>query len=122
MSYKNGMSKTQFKNYMRMFWTEKWRYGRSVEEWVNSLNDKWSGTSLGKDIRQTPYGQRAQDMLFSAIDKLVLEKKIFKIQGENLKTMIKSSDRENAILAIQIMHGLKPKKFKKIPKNTETNE
>jgi len=133
MSYKKGMLKAKFKQTMRMFWTERWKYERSVEEWVDSLSGPeviWS-TPTGNVSVHTPHyvsvplGYRAKDLLFSAIDKLVLERKLLKQQGESLKKMIESPDPENALVAVTIMATLKPRKFKKIInqeiKNTETN-
>lgn len=126
MSYKKGLSKTRFKQTMRMFWTERWRYQRTPEEWVESVHTDTGVWYSGPDrnVINAPFGRRASDLLFSAVDKLVLERKLLKASGENMKEMIVSPDRENALVAIQIMAALKPKKFKKVIniKNTETNE
>ena len=125
MSYKKGMSKAKFKATMRMFWTERWKYERTPEEWVNDLQRTsgvvWSSGSIidNPTYSPAPWGKRAEDLLFSAVDKLVLERKIFKKQGERMKEMIASEDKENVLVAIQIMAGLKPKKFKIIKVNEE---
>jgi len=113
MSYKKGLSKSRFKQTMRMFWTERWKYERTPEEWVECLNYK-STYSSELAWKRFPYGKRATDLLFSALDKLVLERKLTKEQGENLKEMIESPDRENALVAITVMATVKPKKFKKL--------
>jgi hypothetical protein len=127
MSYKKGMSKARFKATMRMFWTERWKYERTPEEWVQSLSGSqvwWStpGTSQAPSPQYiSPYGSKSSDLLFSALDKLVLEKKLNKLEGENMKKMIAGTP-EDAFIALTIMATLKPKKFKRTPKNTETNE
>jgi len=110
MSYKKGLTKTKYKNMMRMFWTQKWKYERSIEDWVESLDlksSKWNTPHL-----KHPYGERAFDILFLALDKLVLEKKLNKLEAENMKKMIEGSP-EDAFIAISIMAKLKPKKFKR---------
>jgi len=125
MSYKKGLSKTRFKASMRMFWTEKWKYEKTPEEWVEALKSEPESRRHGSRMIPPgmPQGKRAEDLLFSAIDKLVLERKLLKEQSKNLKEMLSSPDPENTLVAITIMAALKPKKFKKITtKNTETNE
>ena len=122
--YKKGLTKSKFKQTMRMFWTERWKYERTPEEWVTALNSNsgivWS--TLVKDIGSMPWGKRVSDLLYSAIDKLILEKKLKKEEGVNLKKMLDGTP-EDAYIAVSAMAVLKPKKFKKIiPKNTETNE
>lgn len=116
MSYKRGLSKSRFKDSMRMFWTNKWKYERTPEEWVESLryDNIWSSPASLKVPVGTPYGTRSRDLLSSAIDKLVLEKKMLKDEGERLQEMINSPDLENALVAITIMAQKKPKKFKKV--------
>lgn len=130
MSYKKGLSKTRFKHKMRMFWTERWKYERTVGQWVESLTGPqvfWSTPGGGGNIStpsysNPPHGRKAKDLLEDALDKLVLEKRLKKDEGENMKKMI-SGTEEDAYVAISVMATLKPKKFKKITtKNTETNE
>lgn len=110
----------------RDFWTNKWKYERTPEEWVNIITDGvwWNSTnpngsrtsmkSLGLDV------SKAKSLLYDAIDKLILEKKLQKKDETRLKEMIDSPDRENAIVAITIMATLKSKKFKQL--KPETNE
>lgn len=118
MSYKKGMSKEKFKNKMRMFWTERWKYERSVEDWVQALTGfvKMNNVSFQPhpmfDNIKAPYGRKAKDLLEDALDKLVLEKKLKKDEAQNMKKMI-SGTEEDAFIAISIMANLKPKKFKK---------
>lgn len=127
MSYKKGMSKAKFKATMRMFWTERWRYERTVDDWVNSLSGAqvvWSTRGISRVPNPyyiSPYGSKASDLLFSACDKLVLEKKLTKLEAENLKKMIEGTS-EDAYIAISAMAIMKPKKFKKETKqvNLET--
>lgn len=127
MSYKKGLSKTRFKQKMRMFWTERWKYERTVDDWVQALTGfvKMNNVSFQPhpmfDNIKAPYGSKAKDLLEDALDKLVLEKKLKKDEGENMKKMIAGTD-EDAFLALTIMATLKPKKFKRTPKNTETHE
>ena len=131
MSYKKGLSKAKFKQTMRMFWTERWKYERTPEDWVISIHGPHiRGSNKGVYAQGSkalpPWAGRATDLLFSAIDKLVLERKLLKQQAKNLKEMLSSPDPENALVAVTIMATLKPRKFKKIInqeiKNTETNE
>jgi hypothetical protein len=120
MTYKKGLSKTKFKNTMRMFWTQRWKYERTPEDWVDSL------TQDGIQYWNSSFGALSKhftrDLLEAALDKLVLEKKLDKDQAESLKKMIAGTS-EDAHVALIIMATLKPKKFKKITtKKTETNE
>lgn len=116
MSYKKGLSKTKFKNKMRMFWTYRWKYERTVEEWVESLKGtqvKYSTPSGMKQIINVPpFHKKAKDLLEDALDKLVLEKKLKKDEVQNLKKMLDGTP-EDAYIAISIIASLKPKKFKK---------
>lgn len=98
--YKRELSKTQFKHRMRNFWTNRWHYERTPEDWVEKMDNAL-------------YRTYTQNLLKQALDKLVLEKKIDKEQNKNLLAMIKSSDKENATVALHVMAQLKPKKFKK---------
>lgn len=111
MSYKKGLSKTKFKNKMRNFWTDRWKYERTPEDWVDSL------TQDGIQYWNSSFGALSKhftkDLLEAALDKLVLEKKLDKDEAENLKKMI-AGTKEDAYLAIIVMAGLKPKKFKKV--------
>lgn len=123
MTYKKGLTKAKFKQMMRMFWTEKWKYERTPEEWVDALKGPqvmWSTPtgSVSPNYRKSPYGTRAMDILSSGLDKLVLEKKLKKEEAINLKKMLEGTS-EDAFVAISIMASLKPKKFKRIPKNTD---
>ena len=110
MTYKKGMSKSRFKNKMRNFWTDRWRYEKTPQEWVDSLAEDgtqyWSNTHLRLSSSFT------RDLLEDALDKLVLEKKLNKDEAENLKKMIRGTE-EDAYVAVSAMAILKPKKFKK---------
>jgi len=112
MTYKKGMSKSKFKNKMRNFWTNYWRYERTPQEWVDSIFETtiWSNRRLAAS--QVPYGGKAIDLLDSALDKLVLEKKLKKEEALNMQKMLLGTE-EDAYLALIVMAGLKPKKFKK---------
>jgi len=107
MSYKRGMSKSKYKAHMKLFWTRRWRYEKSPEEWVELINNRRGGAE-------------ALRLVQDAVEKLILEKQVSKEQGVNLQNMLKSPDEENNLVALTIMATLKPKKFKRI-KNTETN-
>ena len=109
MTYKKGMSKAKFKHSMSNFWPTRWQYSKTVEEWVHALHDGAFSSTQQREV----YRNLIKDLLFSAIDKLVLERKLLKQQGKNMKEMISSPDPENALVAITIMAALKPKKFKK---------
>ena len=112
MSYRKGLSKSAYKNKMRMFWTTKWRYQRTPEEWLDAIKLDAINTYLWEATRN-------RNLLNDAVDKLVLERKLLDKQGIRMKEMIASPDKENVLLAIQIMAGLKPKKFKIIKVNEE---
>jgi len=124
--YKKGLSKTKFKNKMRMFWTKYWKYERTVDQWVNSLTGpqvEWSGPTGIKHVplpnyKEAPFHKKAKDLLEDALDKLVLEKKLKKEEAQNLKKMLEGTS-EDAFVAISIMASLKPKKFKRVLKNTD---
>lgn len=115
------MSKARFKHTMSNFWPTRWQYSKTVEEWVDALHDGAFSSTQQRDI----YRNLIRDLLFSAIDKLVLERKLLKQQAKNLKEILSSPDKENALVAVTIMAALKPRKFKKLInqeiKNTETN-
>lgn len=110
MTYKKGMSKTKFKSKMRNFWTDRWKYERTPQQWVDSLAEEgsryWSSHQFKISTSFT------KDLLEDALDKLVLEKKLKKDEAENLKKMLAGTE-EDAYLAVVVMAGLKPKKFKK---------
>jgi 23S rRNA G2069 N7-methylase RlmK/C1962 C5-methylase RlmI len=110
MSYKKGLSKTKFKNAMRMFWTQRWKYERTPDQWVEALKE--DGTRYWSSSRFKLSTSFTKDLLEDALDKLVLEKKLKKDEAENLKNMLASTE-EDAYLALIVMAGLKPKKFKK---------
>lgn len=101
------MTKTKFKHKMRNFWTLHWVYERSPEDWAELVYREGTGW-INLNTRQ-----KIKDLLESALDKLVLEKKITKEQHANLLAMIQSPDKENAIVALHVMAQLKPKKFEK---------
>lgn len=118
MAYKKGLTKAKFTSMMRMFWTQKWKYERTPQEWADAVHFKgpqviWSTpTGVPSPMYQKPpYGIRAVDMLSSAVDKLVLEKKLKKEEGESLKNMLKGS-YDDTYIAVSAMAVLKPKKFK----------
>jgi hypothetical protein len=113
------MSKTKFKNRMRMFWTQMWKYERTPEQWAAALsgfvkvnNISFMPHPIFDSHLKAPYGKKAIDLLEDALDKLVLEKKLKKEEAKNMKKMI-SGTQEDAFIAISIMANLKPKKFKK---------
>lgn len=113
MSYKKGISKSKFKNKMRMFWTQRWKYERTPEEWVDSITEPthmWSNSKFSRSA--APYGKKALDILEDALDKLVLEKKLKKEESANMKKMLAATE-EDAYVAISVMAQLKPKKFKR---------
>lgn len=111
MTYKKGMSKSRFKNKMRNFWTDKWKYEKTPQQWVEALADDglqyWNSTVNHLSHHFT------RDLLEDALDKLVLEKKLTKDEAESLKKMIHGT-AEDAYLALIVMAALKPKKFKKV--------
>lgn len=111
MTYKKGMSKSRFKNKMRNFWTDRWRYEKTPEVWVESLKEDGSQYWSNSDCRLSSSFTR--DLLEDALDKLVLEKKLNKDEAENLKKMIRGTE-EDAYVAVSAMAILKPKKFKKV--------
>lgn len=95
------ISNTRYKNGLKLFWIRHWKYERTPEQWVDLIDSRMSGA---KDIR----------LLEMALNKLEREKKIDAIEKARLWEMIKSPDRENAIVAVTIMAVLKPRKFKKV--------
>ena len=100
--YKNGLTKTKYKNKMRMFWTDRWRY-KTVEWWYNNI--------LLRDIRlKTEIHLR---LLKLALEKMCLERKIDKDQVETLTAMLESSDNESKMLALLTMQRFNPKKFER---------
>ena len=118
MTYKKGMSKSRFKNKMRNFWTDRWKYEKTPQGWVDSISE---GVKIYWSNHDNIGSNQAINLLEDALDKLVLEKKLNKLEGENMKKMI-SGTSEDAFIALTIMATLKPKKFKRTPKNTETHE
>ena len=119
--YKNGLSKTQYKNKMRMFWTKRWKYQRTPEEWLDDLFPE------GKEKPLLPKNQYhyvlykrpssyqkelSMNLLNDAVDKLTLEKKFTKDQSNTVKKMLASS-KEDAYMALVLMKSAKPKKFKR---------
>jgi len=119
--YKNGLSKTQYKNKMRMFWTKKWKYQKTLEEWVDDLfpeetkkaNFVTNQHHYVKYKWPSPYEKQiSKDLLNDAVDKLTLEKKFTKDQSDTVKKMLASS-KEDAYVALVLMKSAKPKKFKK---------
>ncbi|TXG80322.1 MAG: hypothetical protein E6R13_08320 [Spirochaetes bacterium] len=110
--YKQRLTKSKYKNKMRMFWTEKWHYELGVDMWTDIITGKvlWTGGGGA-------FGQRkANELMFGAIEKLILEKKLKKEEADSLRNMLRSADPENVYMAISVISRLKPKKFKQ-PKN-----
>lgn len=106
------MTKSKYKESMRFFWTKKWKYKRTPEEWVNAINGEppekgalWYSSSW--------YAALTKDLVCSAIDKLVLEKRFTKDEAVNLKKML-DAGKEDQYIALSAMASVKPKKFKKI--------
>jgi hypothetical protein len=118
MSYKKGMSKARFKATMRFFWTDHWNYERTPEVWVSIISGEitpvHSKGNFMTNGMSNLYRNKQKELLESAIDKLVLEKKLTKEKGANVLAMVQSPDKENALVALHIMAQLKPKKFKKV--------
>jgi len=118
MTYKKGMSKSKFKNKMRNFWTDRWKYEKTPQGWVDSIS---KGVKIYWSNHDNIGSNQAINLLEDALDKLVLEKKLKKDEAENLKKMIRGT-AEDAYVAVSAMAILKPKKFKQLTiKNTETN-
>lgn len=111
--YKNGMTKSKFKESLRFFWTKKWTCKRSPQDWVSIINAKEIWTIGNREYAKTINASSTKRILVMAVDKLVLEKKCTKDEGENLKKMLESEDQENQFLAITVMANLKPKQFLK---------
>lgn len=109
MTYKKGMSKSKFKNKMRNFWTDRWKYEKTPQGWVDSIS---KGVKIYWSNHDNIGSNQAINLLEDALDKLVLEKKLKKDEAENLKKMIAGTE-EDAFIALTIMAQLKPKKFKK---------
>ena len=108
MTYKKGMSKSKFKNKMRNFWTDRWKYEKTPQGWVDSIS---KGVKIYWSNHDNIGSNQAINLLEDALDKLVLEKKLKKDEAENLKKMIDGTE-EDAFIALSIMAQLKPKKFK----------
>lgn len=108
MTYKKGMTKSKYKAKMRNFWDDRWYHNVSIETWCGLLtNEKW--TSLSQAFNQ----RRANELIFDAIEKLILEKKLTKDEAETLRNMLRSKDKENVHLAVMIIAKIKPKVFAK---------
>lgn len=108
--YRKGMTKSKYKESMRLFWTKRWKYERTPEDWVNHINGL---KDLPSWYSKTHHAQTSKELVFDAIEKLVLEKKFTQEQAENLKKMI-NAGTEDQYVALSIMAAAKPKKFKKI--------
>lgn len=112
--YKKGMSKTKYKESLRMFWTKDWVYEKSIEEWKNGLTKGFFTERSRQFVSLTTAKNRYKYIIIRAIDKLVLEKKLTKDAGKNISEMINSPDEESVYTALSILQTLKPKKFKKV--------
>lgn len=102
------MTKSKYKNSMRMFWTKEWKGDKTPDEWVECISDKGSPNHSIKMFRV-----KHRTILLNALDKLVLEKKMSKEQKNSVERMILSPDPENQYIGVSIMATLKPKKFKR---------
>lgn len=110
MTYKKGMTKSQYKKRMKDFWTKRWDNKLTVTQWTSLLSRRDDGQYFS-------FSKTHRNMFMLAINKLVLEKKLNKSSEETVRSMLESSDNENILLAINIIAQLKPKIFKKEPKN-----
>lgn len=107
MTYKKGMTKSKYKARMRNFWHDRWYYNVSIETWCGLLTNEMWTTSTSFNHR------RANELIFDAIEKLILEKKLTKDEAANLRSMLRSEDKENVHLAVMVIARLKPKAFAK---------
>ena len=108
--YKNGLTKSKYKESMRFFWTKRWKYERTPEDWVNHINGI---QNLPRWYNKTYYEKISKTLVCDAVDKLVLEKKFTKEEAVNIKKML-DAGKEDQYVALSIMAAVKPKKFKKI--------
>jgi hypothetical protein len=110
--YKNGLTKSKYKESMRFFWTKRWKYERTPEDWVNHLNGE---VIIGRHsfVTLTTLINNCKTLVWDAVDKLVLEKKFTKEEAVNIKKML-DAGKEDQYVALSIMAAVKPKKFKKI--------
>lgn len=100
------MTKTRYKNYMKKFWSKRWYY-RTVEQWTDAILQRkfvYNLTGLTS--------QKANELIFECIEKLILEKKINKAQGESIKSMLRSQDEESVYLGVLTIKSIKPKHFR----------
>ena len=107
MTYKKGMTKSKYKAKMRNFWDDRWYHNVSIETWCGLLtNEMWTSSQAFNQ-------RRANELIFDAIEKLILEKKLTKDEAETLRNMLRSKDKENVHLAVMIIAKIKPKVFAK---------
>jgi len=95
--YPHNMSRTKYKKSFRFFWTKRWKYERTPEEWAALCQKRGL----------------AKVLLMQALEKLSLEKKVTPEEKKSLTDMLNSTDSETIVLAVHVMARLKPKKFKR---------
>ena len=121
MTYKKGMTKSKYKAKMRNFWDDRWYHNVSIETWCGLLtNEKLTMQLCGQVWTSSQaFNQRRanelifNELIFDAIEKLILEKKLTKDEAETLRNMLRSKDKENVHLAVMIIAKIKPKVFAK---------
>ena len=111
MTYKKGMTKSKYKAKMRNFWDDRWFNNLSIETWCGLLEHKIGVNSIY--TTKLANQRRANELIFDAIEKLILEKKLTKDEAETLRNMLRSKDKENVHLAVMIIAKIKPKVFAK---------
>lgn len=107
MTYKKGLTKSRYKAKMRNFWHDRWYNNVSISTWCGILSGEMWTTSMSFNQR------KANELIFDAIEKLILEKKLSKDEAANLRSMLRSEDKENVHLAVMVIARLKPKAFSK---------
>ena len=92
-------SRTYLKKKYANFWKSgRWIPGRSIDTWAHLLSQD------NKRIR-------SRFVLNNAIKKLELENKITEQQVETFRTMLNSPDKENWVMVLAVMQGLKRSAF-----------
>jgi hypothetical protein len=99
------------KHKLRLFWTNEWSYGRSVEKWYELATEHWFTNAT--DIDHLVHVNPSLNLLIWAIDKLYYEKQLTEEERQRMRGMLNSPDEENIYMALTIMAQLKPKKFKR---------
>jgi len=110
-----GITKSKYKQSMRLFWTKRWKYERTPDDWVALLNGDLPESYKRRHhwLSVASIQSFNKGILHEAIEKLILEKKISKEEAISLKSMLDGC-REDQYIAVSAMAAVKPKKFKKI--------